>query len=359
MVSERWQADEGVEAMEAMSAGFARAAAARPAERHELACTIAGRPAKLEILGDALAARLAPVFPTGSGPSEAGDAELTLQLWDERACGISRPEAALSASFAQRWDLPEETYGTSRDRRLLCLRRPHAELWLDRNARRIVGAVTAAEAIPLNLCGKPFQPLVSVWCRDRGVQLVHAGLVSQGGRGVLIAGESGAGKSTTSLACAVAGLGFLGDDCVGVERDGAGGFRGHGIYATAFLMDPDVPTLVASGACEAREGEPKQLVTLARAADVTRPASVAIEALVLPRVSGESASRLERASKREALLALTPSSMLGWRPRQDARGFERLAALTLALPVWRLEAGSDLADRARVLRELLAAGGRS
>ena len=222
---------------------------------------------------------------------------------------------------------------------------------------RILGALQAAERIPLNLCGKPFQPLLAVWCRDQDIQLIHAGLVCLEGRGLLIAGESGAGKSTTSLACACNGFGFLGDDCVGFDRSEAGGLRGHALYASGFLMPEDVPRLPAlAHACEARAEQPKQLVYLARAPSVACHTSVSLAALVLPRVSDRAESRLRPVSKYEALLALTRSSMLGGRPRQDARGLESLAALTLELPVWGMDAGRDFAGRASALRDLVASG---
>ena len=42
---------------------------------------------------------------------------------------------------------------------------------------------------------------------------VHAGCVALGGRGVLLCGDSGAGKSSLSYACARAGWSYLADDC--------------------------------------------------------------------------------------------------------------------------------------------------
>jgi hypothetical protein len=51
---------------------------------------------------------------------------------------------------------------------------------------------------------------------------VHAACVARAGFGVLLAGASGAGKSSLALACARAGWTFLSDDASFVERGGDG-----------------------------------------------------------------------------------------------------------------------------------------
>ena len=53
--------------------------------------------------------------------------------------------------------------------------------------------------------------------------------------GALVVGGPGAGKSTTALACAASGFGFLGDDHIGIEEADDGGFFGHSLYSTARL----------------------------------------------------------------------------------------------------------------------------
>jgi hypothetical protein len=55
----------------------------------------------------------------------------------------------------------------------------------------------------------------------RGAFLMHAGLLSAGGQGLLIAGPPGAGKTTLSVALAASGLGYGGDDIVRVAPNGA------------------------------------------------------------------------------------------------------------------------------------------
>jgi hypothetical protein len=58
---------------------------------------------------------------------------------------------------------------------------------------------------------------LAAWLAGPYTQVLHAGAVAYEGAAALIVGASGVGKSTTVLACAMAGAGFIGDDLVLVE----------------------------------------------------------------------------------------------------------------------------------------------
>src|SRR5262245_22761595 len=58
--------------------------------------------------------------------------------------------------------------------------------------------------------------------KRRGMYSAHAACLAVGGRGLLLAGVSGAGKTTLALALARAGLQFLGDDTVFVAPSPSG-----------------------------------------------------------------------------------------------------------------------------------------
>lgn len=55
----------------------------------------------------------------------------------------------------------------------------------------------------------------------RYVTAVHAACVASRGRGILLIGDSGAGKSSLAWACARAGLTYVGDDSAWLLRDGS------------------------------------------------------------------------------------------------------------------------------------------
>lgn len=65
------------------------------------------------------------------------------------------------------------------------------------------------------------QPMNLLLSADR-CTFLHAASVARDGRGILLAGPSGVGKSILSLACARAGWGFLSDEMPILHRDGSG-----------------------------------------------------------------------------------------------------------------------------------------
>src|SRR5262249_49065941 len=94
-------------------------------------------------------------------------------------------------------------------------------------------AATPAGFVAGDLRAHPGAPALSAWLAGRGLQVLHAAAVAFAGRGVLLVGPGGAGKTTAALACALAGGDFLGDDLCAVE---AGGIpRVHSLFGTVKL----------------------------------------------------------------------------------------------------------------------------
>ena len=215
---------------------------------------------------------------------------------------------------------------------------PSMAAGLDRELGRVVAWLRSAEGLPHWERARPLATLLGVWCHDRGVRVVHAGMAARDGRGVLFVGPSGSGKSTAALACLAAGFDFLGDDCVGLRARHDGGFEGVRLYGTATLERSHLERAVlvgerSTGPLDARN---KAIVT----PGVDRPervaSSAAVRAVLLPRLSDAPRTALRRASGREALLALAPSSIV----RRAAPGavlLGDLARLVGAVPCYWLE----------------------
>ena len=66
--------------------------------------------------------------------------------------------------------------------------------------------------LPWWIGGSPLQLILHWWMRARGHQLTHAAVVGHPQGGVLLAGNSGAGKSTTTLACMKWGMQYVSED---------------------------------------------------------------------------------------------------------------------------------------------------
>ena len=90
-----------------------------------------------------------------------------------------------------------------------------------------------------DLIAQPAHAALCAWMAASGNMMMHAAGVSCNGRGLLLIGAGGHGKTTTALAACQRGFGYLGDDLcvVSMAARGDDTHRMHGIFATAKLND--------------------------------------------------------------------------------------------------------------------------
>lgn len=199
-------------------------------------------------------------------------------------------------------------------------------------------------------------PLISLlggFFRDLPLSFVHAGAVGFSSGGVLITGRGGAGKSTTVAACVAAELGLAGDDLVLV--DFAAQPAVYSVLET-IKLDPAALNLLPALRPHATGTETlpceKHVVWVRRAfADSLLP-RFPLRAVLVPAISGQVDSQLSPMSPAEALRHLAPST-LQLLPGGDAQLFAKLGSLVRALPCFRLEAGTDLCQPPRLVRQLI------
>jgi hypothetical protein len=186
--------------------------------------------------------------------------------------------------------------------------------------------------------------------------LVHAGVVGRDGRGLLIGGASGAGKSTVAVRCLEAGFDYLGDDyvLVSLERDPVA----FSLYATAKLDPASLAMMpwLEKGVTShdgVNDGKWKAVLPVYELrGDRLRPHAT-VSAIVLPSVTGERKSRLQPVSAAEALRALAPSTIIQM-PHEARAALDTFARLVRQTPGYRLELGADLDAVPSLLDELLA-----
>jgi len=337
----------------AMEAGFALARATHPAAVSQFGLCIAGYCASVEIVGSDLATTMRRAF-SHLITAVAGPPDLTIRVWDAAATGVG--VAGELTRARRRDDEVDILLRVSEDGRYVCERRDLSVSWLDTESSSIVGCVSSASNQYLDERARPHHKLISAWLDERGVQFVHAGLIDGGGdTGILFVGSGGAGKSTSSVACLRAGLGYLGDDFVGIERD-TGGYLGHGLFSSCLLNVHHLerfPDLKPHAVAAHQAFEEKSILYLEDVFPGALRRSVRIAAIMLPRVVRKQQTIFRRASKAEALFAIAPTSVM-FLPRPSQRAFDRVAELAERVPAYWLELGSDVDRIPDAVRALAA-----
>ena len=313
--------------------------------------TVAGVPVRMEAGSAALAARLrewlADAFVLAAADS-ASARPLLLRV-SNGAAPPPIPDSATEFFVAARWRVQRA------DSRVY-LSFPQARCDLDLSAGFAMLWISAGWwQEPLKAQQEPWS-LTLIWLlRERGRYALHASAVARGGRALLIAGESGSGKSSTALSLIHTGWDWLADDVVLLEP--AEVPRLHGL-AHGFAFHPALaerlPGLVGEALAEKQFAKIGGLFPTSRS-DPSHPA-----ALLFPQVTGAATSRMERLSSAEALGALLAASggiLTAGAQTQAQAQMVALRDLVSAVPGHRLHAGRDIFGNGKALEMLLCKHG--
>ena len=339
----------------AIKAVFDKALARNASALRQFHCLFAGRTVLVRTVGRRLgevAGRALAHLEIPGG--QAAEPVLYIDLWDGAETATAWQMMAVKDGLGiDYW------FSASADQRYVVMERLRELTWFDRQAKHIVGFITNANELNLAEQARLAYFPVLLWLHDLDIQVVHSGLVAENGSGVLLAGETGHGKSTTSLACLMNGLDFLSDDHVWIESTDDDGFLGHTLYASVNLKPDQLDSfnLVARHAIVGkRPAEQKSLVFLHPLFPERIKSTTSIRAVVVPRIIQSAKSRFSRAPKAEAALAMVRNSMVEWAfkrmPNAPAR-FQRVIRVLNSVPCFYLELGQNFDDIARCLRGII------
>ena len=200
-------------------------------------------------------------------------------------------------------------------------------------------------AFPYWEVGSPFRFLLHEWFASRGLQYVHAAAVGTERGGVLLVGKGGSGKSTTALLCAAVGMQYAGDDYCLIEPTRA---WAHSLYNTGKLKGPgdyarlpELKGLSANPDSFERGGDGKGVYFLGEIWPDRVAAGMPLRAIVVPRITGQPASRVEPCPPFDALVAMLPSTVAQL-PAASNDDCDRMVALAEKLPAYLLHIGTDI-----------------
>ncbi|MCW5771645.1 MAG: hypothetical protein KIT16_08430 [Rhodospirillaceae bacterium] len=200
----------------------------------------------------------------------------------------------------------------------------------------------------------PFRSFIHWWAAVAGCLFVHGGSVGTEACGLVLLGNSGTGKSTTTLAAVAAGLKTCGDDYVLVTPGPAP--RVHSVFGTAKLKDGSA---LAAGLvpehCLAQSArvDDKLILTPALAMPGSFVPSFPLRGLAILSFADGDQTVIEPASAAAAVRAAAPSTVLQM-PYDQTTVLARIGELARDVPCYNLRLGRDLAALGQTLRAFLA-----
>jgi hypothetical protein len=186
-----------------------------------------------------------------------------------------------------------------------------------------------------------FLPLLE-WMRCRGLYPLHGSSFLAGGRGVVVCGPSGVGKSTATLAAIAAGCPFAADDTLFAVR------KGGTVALRPFPEPVKVGAETARFFPELRDRlrsiGPKYLLSEEALPPPGRVSEVVPEVLLFPEIADRERSRFDPLTGEEAMVRLLPQSVLPSDRDQVEAHIGILADLVRQAPAYRLRFGRDPRD---------------
>ena len=323
--------------------------------------SIAGHAVRLRIAGSGFADKLPGALAHLRRPSTEAPS-LTVHAWDDESTGTSLPRLlSRYLHFVQmhcfdylgpRNEMTD--FHGSRIRAIMHLDPVIVSLF---DAERSVALYWTRDVtrIPIWDWGTPLRVILNEWAKLHGLFLAHSGAVGLAEGGVIFAGKSGSGKSTSALACLGHGaLLYAGDDYSLLSVTAQP--QVHSLYCSAKLKGiPDferfaqlLPLVVNRDHLERQ----KALVLLHDAFREQVTAGFPLRAILVPRITGRPETTIEPSTPIAALRALAPSTLLQL-PGDGRETMAQLSALVRRVPVYGLNTGTRMRGIAESVEALL------
>ena len=334
--------------MASLAERFARACGARGEQR--VSFRVGGHHVAMRFAGEAFTGEVLPAMRHLVAEPEA-QADLTLHFWDEASTGVG----IIPFPWPSKVGWGNVVLGAQEDG-LRATYRADNGLVTILDAAQGVGFVWMKDARATDRHDRaaPLRSLFAAYFAPRGMAVTHGAAMGRDGRGILLGGRGGSGKSTTSLLCLEAGLDFVGDDYLLVDP-----LRPfvHSLYATGKVLPESqvrMPQLggMFEAAAEGVDAGDKAIVYLYPQMAAQLSQGLEIAALMLPTVTGRRDTTAVPITGMAALRGLAPSTVFQ-NGDEAQRTLMLLAKLASRVPCYRLELGLELSQIPEVIAGLV------
>jgi hypothetical protein len=298
---------------------------------------IAGTSVRLRFAGEALI----PAIVTGlAGAVREGGDGCEICVWDSESTGVPlAPPPRPWKDFTGRGNI----WGFDSDRYRSAYHWGEGSVnAMDRQTRQAVYWVPSHEHLPEWVWSSPLRSILHWWMELNGRQLVHAAAVGYAGRGVLMPGRGGSGKSSTSLACLLAGMDFVADDYLALALDPEP--RVYRLYSTAKLDARSLDLYPGLGPAMRRPGFDKAVLYLEDEFGEQLRDSLPLTLVLQPQLSGLPETTLGPVEPCEIERALACETLVHL-PHAGVHTVEILERVSREIPRAAIRLGTD---RARI-----------
>jgi hypothetical protein len=308
--------------------------------------TLAGHGVRLVSAGTRLAPLARPLEHAQTACAAAP--ELTIHAWEGPAHWPAPTFPWPGASAA-------DSVGLATDRFRVNYHAPSGLLCMwDRRTRRAIYWVRRAADLPFWEIASPFRILFHWWAQSWGGQIAHAAAVGLNGKGVLLTGKSGTGKSTAALACLHHGLQFVGDDYVLLTADPSP--IAHCLYNSAKLHEDSLARYFPHWMPHVANRVGPESKCILHGTDlpgVHLQTHLTLQAILTPQITTDPAPTVTPVPPGQSWLALVPSTVFQLPDARDTT-LAFFSAFTRRLPSFRLTTGRELQHLPDAIRTFLA-----
>ncbi|MDP3385816.1 MAG: hypothetical protein Q8S24_01175 [Eubacteriales bacterium] len=208
------------------------------------------------------------------------------------------------------------------------------------------------DSMPYYEKAAPMRMIFHHWAQSNGMLLIHGACIGLGGKGLLLAGKGGTGKSTTAISAALAGFDFLGDDYLLADPTDR---TIHSLYGSSKIRWDATQILPVAGTLTVnrREEDEKGIFFLKDVESCRLSKSLMLGAVILPKIGGGQLSTYNRTTMTEGLMPLASSTIFQM-PGSGKETLNAISSLLKGIPVFRMSLSQDTDEINSKLREIIS-----